>query len=311
MIARAGNKSLIIENSSSCRMAIIKLDGRGIFIQCGSVTMHASEVIFTSRDGGTAEFRLAIPGKITRCYRGKLQVIAHSKSLVPIVTMDLETAVMSVVAAEDLPNTPIEALKAQAVVARSYLLAGKGRHHDFDFCDTTHCQFLREPPQPNSPAAIATRTTRGLVLGYQNHMFAAMYTRSCSGHTRTPSELGMPTSSYPYFSVECKYCREHPVHWQSRISAADSTGLRNFNEDARIALVRRLGWSTIPSDDFTTHPQGSMLLVEGVGQGHGMGLCEAGARAMAADGADFRQILAHYYPNTTPVTVATEIAGAP
>src|SRR6266571_2973368 len=60
--------------------------------------------------------------------------------------MDRETATASVVAAENTPDTPLEALKAQAVAARSYFVAGRGRHHDFDFCDTTHCQFLREPP---------------------------------------------------------------------------------------------------------------------------------------------------------------------
>jgi stage II sporulation protein D len=44
-------------------------------------------------------------------------------------------------------------------------------------------------------------------------------------------------------------------------------------------------------------------LVEGIGQGHGIGLCQSGAKAMAADGADFRQILSHYYPNTTIISI--------
>src|ERR1039458_7897639 len=46
-------------------------------------------------------------------------------------------------------HAPSEALKALAVAARSYFVAGKGRHRDFDFCDTTHCQFLREAPEGN------------------------------------------------------------------------------------------------------------------------------------------------------------------
>src|SRR5208283_1270192 len=65
--------------------------------------------------------------------------------LTAVVTMDLEPAVASVVAAEGTVDAPSEALKALAVAARSYFVAGKGRHRDFDFCDTTHCQFLREP----------------------------------------------------------------------------------------------------------------------------------------------------------------------
>ena len=59
--------------------------------------------------------------------------------------MDRETAVASILASEMDESAPIEALKAQAVATRSFLAAGR-RHMDFDFCDTTHCQFLKSPP---------------------------------------------------------------------------------------------------------------------------------------------------------------------
>ena len=76
-----------------------------------------------------------------------------------MVTMDLETAVASVVAAESPPGAGLESLKAQAVVARSFLVAAHGRHARSDFCDTTHCQFLREPPAEGSLAERAARNT--------------------------------------------------------------------------------------------------------------------------------------------------------
>jgi len=306
LLVEAGDKSLVIENSSSCRVANLTSQGERVDLHCGDRLAQGPDIKLAKREGTPAEFYLRIPGKISRRYWGKLEVTAHSGRLIPIVQMDVETAVASVVAAETLPDTALEALKAQAVAARSYLLAGKGRHHGFDFCDTTHCQFLREPPPPGLPAAIATRATRGLVLAYEQRVFAAMYTRSCSGHTHTPSELGMAASAYPYFSVRCQYCRVHPARWQTRISVRDSINLRSFDENARIRTVRRLGWDTIPGDDFTTRYQGGVIVVEGVGQGHGIGLCEAGARAMAAAGIDFRQILAHYYPNTTMISAAGE-----
>jgi stage II sporulation protein D len=47
-------------------------------------------------------------------------------------------------------------------------------------------------------------------------------------------------------------------------------------------------------------------LLEGTGQGHGIGLCQSGAKAVAADGADFRQSLSHYYPNTTIISMHVE-----
>jgi stage II sporulation protein D len=126
-----------------------------------------------------------------------------------------------------------------------------------------------------------------------------MYTRSCSGHTHTPAELGLLSGAYPYFSVECKYCRAHPTRWSSRISAQDAAALHSSDESARLILDRRLGWSAVPSNDFAAKEKGDQFILEGTGQGHGIGLCQSGAKAMAEEGANFRQILSHYYPNTT------------
>jgi peptidoglycan hydrolase-like amidase len=130
--------------------------------------------------------------------------------LVSVVSMDLETAVASVVAAEQIASTPLEALKAQAIAARSYLVASRGRHRGFDFCDTTHCQFLREPPAPNRRAAQAARDTAGQVIAYRDRTIPAFYSASCGGHTLTLADVGRPAADgYPYFSVECAYCGHH------------------------------------------------------------------------------------------------------
>ena len=181
--------------------------------------------------------------------------------------MDRETAVASVVAAESMPQTPLEALKAQAIAARSYLVASRGRHPEFDFCDTTHCQFLREPPTPATAAARAVAATRGLVLAYDSHPIAAMYTRSCSGHTRTPAGIGLTPSAYPYYSVECKHCLAHPARWSSRIPAQDAAALRSSDESARLNIDRHLGWSVVPSNDFIVKTEHGHIVVEGIGPG--------------------------------------------
>jgi stage II sporulation protein D len=93
------------------------------------------------------------------------------------------------------------------------------------------------------------------------------------------------------------------VGWSSRISAEDAKALRNSDEPARLRAARPLGWNTIPSNDFIVKKENGQILVEGIGQGHGIGLCQSGAKAMAVDGADFRQILSHYYPNSTIVSI--------
>jgi peptidoglycan hydrolase-like amidase len=211
------------------------------------------------RDGGLI---LAVPGKLARRFGGRLEISAAEDALVPVILMDTEVAVASVVAAEIPPGAPIEALKAQAVVARSFFAAARRRHTGFDFCDTTHCQFLRDAPRAQGAATRATAATRGLVLAWRGAPLAALYSASCGGRTRALDGAG--PGNYPYFAVACQYCARG-----NRAACA-----------------------------YCTRTTGRWANRRGAGAGHGIGLCQTGAAAMAADGAGFRTILEHYYPNT-------------
>jgi peptidoglycan hydrolase-like amidase len=301
-IVQAGEKTFVLERSSGKDATEITVSGDDLILQIGSQLVRASDLHASSRSNGVTDFVLAIPGKISRRYHGVLEVKAVAGILVPVVQMDLETAVASVVQAESAPDTLLEALKAQAVATRSYFTADQGRHHDFDFCDTTHCQFLREPPPPESNASRAAFATRGLVLAYHDRAVAAMFTRSCDGRTRTPQEVGLSSHGYPYFSAVCEYCRRHPSHWVRRVSQAEALDLRQHGEASRLDMDRRLGWEALPSNNFIARSDAKGIVLEGAGEGHGIGLCQAGAKAMAQSGATFREILEHYYPNTALVT---------
>lgn len=156
----------------------------------------------TGRDGAETFFILSVPGKIRRMYHGRLQVRENGGRLTAIVEMDLETAVASIVASES-PGEPLEARKAQAIVARSFLAAAHGRHKGFDFCDTTHCQFLRGAPAAGSGAQKVDAATRGMVIEYHGRVVPALYSADCGGHTRTLQEAGWRVDGYPFFGVEC------------------------------------------------------------------------------------------------------------
>ncbi len=305
LMLRAGNATQVLESSSGSASATIQFANDALVVVVGTRVLRASQIVISGRQGESAELRLAVPGKISRCYRGRLEIRQSGRELIAVLRMDRESAVAAVVAAETLADTPIEALKAQAVAARSYFAASRGRHLEFDFCDTTHCQFLRELPAPGSRAAQAVRATRGLVLAYNSQTLAAMYTRSCSGHTLTPSEVGMHSASYPYFSAACKYCAEHPARWSKHLRSRDAASLQALNESSRVQIGRRLGWDAVPSNTFVATKQGDEILMRGTGQGHGIGLCQAGARAMAFQGSSYQQILSHYYPNTTIISLPT------
>ena len=113
----------------------------------------------------------------------------------------------------------------------------------------------------------------------------------------------MHPSSYPYYSVECRYCRQHPARWTTHLSSSDAARLRVSDESSRLELGRRLGWNAVPSSHFNVLKNGDQILLRGSGQGHGIGLCQAGAKAMAVEGASYQQILSHYYPNTTIIAL--------
>jgi peptidoglycan hydrolase-like amidase len=174
-------------------------------VTCADVSFSTGAMRVTGAAGQAADFHLAVPGRITRRFHGRLNVVDGGGELVPVVSMDLQTAVASVVAAEQVASTPPEALKAQAVAARSFYVAAP-RHRHFAFCDTTHCQFLREPPAPDHPAARAARETAGLVLAFRGAPIPAFYSADCGGRTLTLAEAGLQAADgYPYFSVVCAH----------------------------------------------------------------------------------------------------------
>ncbi len=298
IVVTAADKVFVLEPGVRTATARIEVSGTGLLLQFNGRLVHTDEVHAAGRNRQSVGFLLGIPGRISRAYHGTLSIRATAREVVSVVAMDLETAVASTVAAESITGTPLEALKAQAVVARSYFLAGKGRHRDFDFCDATHCQFLREPPGPQSPPAVAAIATRGLFIAYEEKPIAAMFTRSCGGHTRTPAEVGVSPSRYPYYSVLCDVCYKSPARWTRRLSKQYAAQLVGKGEAGRLAVDRRLGWNAVPSSNFTAREEEATVILKGAGQGHGIGFCQRGARAMADGGASFREIISHYFPNT-------------
>lgn len=260
---------------------------------------QASAWSVTARDGGAAEFQLEVPGKLTRLYRGQLSLRVADGQILLLLGMERETAVASIVAAEMRADAPQEALKAQAVVTRSFL-ATSGHHAGFDFCDTTHCQFLKSPPPAASPVWRAVEATRGQVLIYRGQTLAALYSSRCGGRTRSLREAGLQAANasadnYPYFAVDCPWCHKHPLLWRRTASAPPPAP---GNERARIQWDRQKGWSALPGSNYTLAAHGSSWQVEGHNAGHGLGLCQMGAIGMAESGSEYRQILLHFYPNT-------------
>lgn len=288
-----GERAIYLNRERDHRRLSMEANGNQIVINGTSV----GSCVAGARDGGTVRFRLSIPGKINRVFEGKLAVTAHGGELTAVISIEREKAVASIVASEMSSGAPLEALRAQAVVTRSFL-AGGARHRDFDFCDTTHCQFLRSPDDVSSQVTEAVASTRSLILSWRNQNVAGLYSSRCGGRTRSLADVGMDSKAgYPYYSVECKWCREHPVRWEKRLDP-DTRTPESQNESARIRYARQWGWSALPGSSFSVRSEADQVILDGRSIGHSLGMCQSGAIGMALSGADFRSILAHYYPNT-------------
>jgi stage II sporulation protein D len=238
---------------------------------------------------------IEIPGRISRQFRGKLTMAGKT----PVVTMDIETAVAAVMAAEMPEDAPPEALKALAVLARSFYLSAGRRHTGYDFCDTTHCQFQRESPPPRHAGSVAAAATQGIQIAYRGRPFAPMYSASCGGATLRAEEVGLSGDPYPYLAVACERCARSEPLW-TRTLGRDQAGslVRARSERERLRVVRELGWAALPGNHYVSRISGSNVVFTGRGQGHGVGFCQRGAIGLAAAGAGFREILRHYLPGT-------------
>jgi peptidoglycan hydrolase-like amidase len=195
------------------------------------ITPADTPVTLAGTNQETCAMVLEIPGVLRRRFSGTLRIEADGNVLLPVITMNLETAVSSVTGAEmPVSGAPREALMAQAVVARSFLVAAAPRHTGYDFCDTTHCQFLRSPASPDSLVDQAVRRTSALALKTQNAIVPCRYSAACGGHTDCREEL-----NYRYQSVTCQGCLLN--HYSRR-----GHGLGLCQEGA--IYLARAGWNS-------------------------------------------------------------------
>lgn len=199
--------------------------------QSVTITPDMRPVRITGPAGQPVSCLLEVPNVIRRNYFAVFDVRGDGCVVLPVVTMDCEIAASCIIGAE-LPvyAAPLAALAAQAVVSRSVLFAvTKPRHGFADFCDTTHCQFLRSPAPPSSIAARAVRETAGLGLFQRGQVMLARYSAACGGKTEAGIDHGRE-----YVSVSCEICRDGHIERRGH-----GWGLC---QEGAIGLGR-LGWS--------------------------------------------------------------------
>jgi stage II sporulation protein D len=134
-----------------------------------------------------------------RRYRGRVRARAVGKETLVINELNMESYLKGVVPVEMGPSQfpELDALKAQAVAARTYAVAHLGDHDDegWDLCATPACQAYYGRSAEHSLSNKAVEETAGLVAAYRGQPIDAMYTSTCGGHTEDAAEpylMGVP-----------------------------------------------------------------------------------------------------------------------
>lgn len=146
------------------------------------------------KNGGTA----AIQYKGKK-YRGSVTMQSLAESDVTLINeLPLDEYLYGVVASEMSPSWPLEALKAQAVAARSYALATIGRHSDygFDLCNGEHCQVYKGMEQEDSNIIEAVAATSGRILTYEGKVITAFFHSTSGGHTEDSENVWGTRTEY-------------------------------------------------------------------------------------------------------------------
>lgn len=146
-------------------------------------------------------------------YRGMLRIRPESGKLRVINELPLETYLRGVVPSELGPKVfpEIEALKAQAVAARTYAIKNMGRFNrkGYDICDTPACQAYEGTKNEHDMSDAAVYGTTGMVLYHEDTLIDALYTSTCGGQTDDVENV-FPGRSEPYLRRQSSYVATYP-----------------------------------------------------------------------------------------------------
>jgi stage II sporulation protein D len=242
--------------------------------------------------------------------RGDVVALLGHDGVQLVNVLALEDYLAGVLGSEMPKSFPLEALKAQAVAARTYALHKKLEQYGqpFHLGSSVISQVYGGLASEDQRTREAVDATRGLVLTFDLQPIEAYFHASCGGKTESGADaLGR---DLPYLKpVTCPCANLPNTDWslpldsKVQVLARSATGRATkvlFDGRALDAVTFRekLGYSKLKSLWFDVEKKGSGVVLEGHGFGHGAGMCQWGAKVLAERGKDFRAILSHYYPGT-------------
>ena len=271
-------------------------------------------------------------------YRGLLMLTAERGRLLVVNLVPIDDYLCGVLPREMAPSWPLEALKAQAVAARTYALYHMllRRFASYDVLSTTSSQVYGGSEKDYPAIRTAVDATRGLVLVEGGRLALTLFHANSGGRTESLEDIWggrisclssvddpfsknysgdtwektVPaqeiTAAFGQFGIAAGAIKDiAPIERSAsgrikklKITAQQETFFLSGNSFRLIA-----GPGKVKGTNFTVQKEKSEFVFKGSGYGHGAGMSQWGAYGMAKKGHAFTAILGHYYPGTQTVRI--------
>ncbi|HZV79233.1 MAG TPA: SpoIID/LytB domain-containing protein [Candidatus Binatus sp.] len=274
-----------------------------------------------------------------RHYNGTIMLQRSGASVLAVNAVDLDSYVASTLASEISPSWPVESLKAQAIVTRTYGVraAAHSAARPYDVTDDTSNQVYQGLDGVVPTFVSAASATSGMTLQVGGGPADVFYSAACGGHTADSVELtGRDGPPYLRGIADSDgggrpYCTPAPFFaWENTLKTDDlsrvvgdfadiqvkdrwldgrakvvrivrTSGAPSYDMDARqfySQMASVLGYKVLPSTMFDVIVSVNGFVFKGHGLGHGVGMCQWGARGRANAGLQAAQIVEAYFPGT-------------
>lgn len=324
----------------------VKVDRNRVILSRNGKTYSSEKWEISAMDGSA--IRMLHPDAGWRYYKGSITITPYPGGRMRLInTVGLEDYVASTVGSEmNFEND--EALKVQAVIARTYALwnISLNKRRDYEITDHYMNQsYLGElilKPQYRR----AAEATAGEIIMWSDRLILAVYHSTCGGRT-TSNENVWAGLKLPYLSsvTDLKACDLSPhFEWETEIAATDLHHILNngtkypvdwieVNETDifgritslmvgsgekkhqlsinmfRLFVNGKMGETAIRSSNFTMEKSGDYYIFKGNGLGHGVGLCQWGANGLAESSWNYKDIIRFYY-NGSDIINYSELNGS-
>jgi stage II sporulation protein D len=285
----------------------------------GSYDTGQSRLVFETGPDGLFQFA-------GRAYRGYAYLIAQGSSLTLVNSVPVEQYVRGVLPSEMPSSWPLEALKSQAVIARTYAMSRLNQVGEFDVCATERCQVYGGASAETFSGNTAVAATDGLIVAWDNKPAQTFFSADSGGFTASSKEVwgqdipylvarpdpdsrwsgtdwtlspskGTIADAISRFAPRAGAYRSFRVISRGDSGRVLTVEVVGANASVRLTdknaygFVRALGAKSSLISVLSTAP----LTISGSGNGHGVGLSQWGARGLAARGWTYEQILGYYY----------------